>query len=402
MEALTAVASEAAHINGTDSVPSKPVNGGGEQTEEYEPVGSLEAEEQGGPRMPGAGQEAAALKGPVDEEKEHPTSAGQAVTMNGGGVGDAAMAAVDDRLDTNELAHTNGDLLNDAPAEDREGQAEVDYGRVASLTGEEGRERAPEMSFDVDQPARLDSKPESAAQGDAEAQRTEAVEPAPGHDEAPVPAGQPDLSEPVPADPVASVSAEAQPTAESSSLPSQPPAESEAPPASMDALPDAPAPLPSQLVNHTAPVNDMQFEEPATSIPSEEKLPQPTTQAGEPPAAYDPSLAEGAAIPPTHPEAVAPDSISPSLQKRPFEPDNSQESKPYQGDVTEPVQKRQRTSQDGSGEEDGSAVPAEQEQPQTAAGQGQGDMSMIDQSLDYQQDDSAIVSISGQASVLES
>lgn len=453
MDALTAVASQAAHLNGTE--PEQHVNGSastGGQEEVYEPVGSLEAEEAGGPRMPGAGQEAAALKGPVDEQKEHPTSAGQASLIGGGGVGDAAMAAVDDRVDTNELPHTNGDLLQDAPSEDRTAQAEVSYERVANLTGEQGHERAPDMSFDVDQPARLEKDPAAAApaHGDAEQQRTEAVEPAPGHQETPVPTGQPDLSEPAqpapldqaPLPPSSSTSTlqpeqdavqpvkastefqqttpaslelqsqrqqhdpyseEASPPSgvpmplptspSSSSAQQQPSLPQEAPPASMDALPEDPAPLPSQLVNHSAPVTDMQLEGPSSSLSEDQKLQQPATQAGDGSPTFDPTLAaDQPRVPPTHPDSVVPDPENNSLQKRPFEPDNSIQSRLYQGDTTEPSTKRQKVSPDA----EGSPVlppppPQEQEQEQTLApvtdgvakGQEDADMSMIDQSLDF-------------------
>lgn len=153
--------------------------------------------------MPAAGQAGAAMKPSLEavmttnedgsssvQDYSTSTTAAQAAHLpaveNGvsvpelAGTGDAAMAAVDERLDPagpleNSLPHTNG-YIEQATTNGEHRADSVDYSKVANLTGSttdanEGGERVPPMSFDIDQPAREEAAPET--QG-------EAILPAPG------------------------------------------------------------------------------------------------------------------------------------------------------------------------------------------------------------------------------
>ena len=395
-------------------------------------VTSVEAEEtgNGAPKMPPAGVEGAAVKPTLElDQQEHQQQlpnggAGEALHSENGlaGTGDAAMAAADSRLDTGELPHTNGYVSD---AQDQQQGNEVDYGRVAALTGEESTgagEKAPPMSMDIEQPAdrQVDAQdPEPEKQG-------EAMEPAPGQtqtngeaaaaegdamsldnilssansghaeqsslprEEVPQTNGHPAAEEtaahapqepprptsefqqtvPEPASslgqpseqdvvsklptPATSQTLQADPsfpvTEASQPAFQQPPASETAPPLSMDALPDAPAPLPSQLVNHSIPsVTGAQFD--SSLPPSLDASEQQQAPPRSPFTSGEPTIpADAERVPPTNPQTMPEGSLpqslaSPSLAKRPFEPDTSNpDARDYFGDATEPQVKRQRMS----------------------------------------------------------
>jgi hypothetical protein len=397
-----------------------------EQPPQIEAEESLEKEEAaGGPPMPAAGVEGAAIKQSIplaaEQAQDQPaTKPADALMSGGGGVGDAAMAAVDDRLDTGDLPHTNGytqELTGSSENPQGNGAGvSVDYGRVANLTGDEG-EQVPPMSFDIDQPAAEAPKPAG------EPEQGEAIPPAPGAESTAPLSLSPKPSSPLPPFPSSAEESMSipqansiQPPAESqqtipqpldshsqpseqatvSQLPSghteeqmqatsqpeqQPLSQMSASPLpplptqpsfspSMDSLPQDPAPLPSQLVNQSVPQTDLSQAGPEAAIPASQQLQQsagqqsPYEPSGQPTTSSSSSFEAfpteqqqqpqqnghatdaSTSFPPTHPDFVAPPEISPSLAKRPFEPDNSSASLPYQGDVIEPTFKRQKVSPD--------------------------------------------------------
>ena len=363
---------------------------------------SLEAEEAaGGPPLPPAGQEAAAVK-PDLFHQEHTDSepnggAGEALHSEVlGGVGDAAMAAVDDRLDSKgeqALPHTNGYIDN---AQDKAVGNEVDSTRVEDEGG-----RVPLMSTDVEQPTRQQVNGDASSQQpepEQHQQQGEAILPAPGADksvpmeqideqqqQAPAnglphlnghghegvngtaqsPSAQPSTStlhdEPGPAE----ARSQDQPplpmdalldASDKSDVPSneggavstvsQPLPNQQQPPLSMDALPDDPAPLPSQLVQGHAPTStDIHQNVTASSLPQDEQqqsAPRSPFTSGEP---TIPANAER--VPQTHPatmSGLSADLASPSLAKRPFEPDTEDaRARDYFGEaIEEPSSKRQK------------------------------------------------------------
>ena len=361
---------------------------------------SLEAEEAaGGPPLPPAGQEAAALK-PDLFHQEHRDSepnggAGEALHSDvPGGVGDAAMAAVDDRLDSKgeqALPHTNGFIDN---AEDKAVRNEVDSTRVEHEGG-----RVPSMSVDVEQPARQQANGDgSSRQPEPEQQQGEAILPAPGADESvpleqideqqqPSANGLPHLNgeghegvngaaqslsaqpssstlqdDPVPAEETRSqdqaplnidtlLNAPEKPNDPSNGggadpTPSKPLSEEQQPPLSMDALPDDPAPLPSQLVQGHAPTStDIHQDVTASSLPQAEQQ-QPAPRS--PFTSGEPTIpADAERVPPTNPATMpglSADLASPSLAKRPFEPDTEDaRARDYFGEaIEEPSSKRQK------------------------------------------------------------
>lgn len=401
MEALSELASNQLNGESQQEVQAEKIMNGGmaagkaSAPDVSEEVVSIEQEEAaGGPPMPAAGVEAAATKAalPVREgETDAPaTTAGEALTAGAGGVGDAAMAAIDDRLDTGDLPHTNGHS-EDAPQVPGDGAGvAVDYGRVANLIGNEG-EQVPTMSFDIDQPAM--EAPQSTGDEVAGA----ADEPAPGpmhaeepaaaeiastdsqlhaNDASPIPATSavpddthqarassesqhvdPQLSaepassfveqraaetaQPTPsplpqAEAAASASLEQSDRVGFSSLAdlvdSQP-----APPVSMDALPSDPTPLPSQLVSGSVDRTDAPMNTSENASSGFDAATAPT----------DPSIAQ-----PEPSSAVSPPLVSPSLNKRPLEPETSQASFADDGsDLIEPELKRQKVSPEPVAEE---------------------------------------------------
>jgi len=169
------------------------------------------------------------------------------------------------------------------------------------------------------------------------------------------------------ADPSFTVTEASQPASQ------QPPASETAPPLSMDALPDAPAPLPSQLVNHSIPsVTDAQFDSslPATLDASEQQQAPPRS----PFTSGEPTIpADAERVPPTNPQTMPEGSLpqslaSPSLAKRPFEPDTSNpDARDYFGDATEPQVKRQRMSPPVGDSAEAGFTSVEQQQLGTAA-----------------------------------
>ena len=418
MEALDTLASEALSNGHSEAQRKRSMA----DASEAEPVGELEAEEAaGGPPMPAAGIEGAATKGALlDGAVEKATSAGHALRMGGGGVGDAAMAAVDDRVDTGDLPHTNGYsevlptnghfLLNDK-------EEEVDYARVANLTGTDGgNERVPDMSVDVDQPARESEQgqPDQPAPGPDASVPLEHIDPSipslpsldassssslpssrppaefqqtipqpldsysqPAEQETishlPVPMARPDLL-------TSSLSsAQAPPSFHETAAAPAAPLASDVPPHSMHALPDDPTPLPSQLVSASVPQTDLTQDAASSAIPPEVQA-LPSTRS------YESTMPTNAsAIPPTHPDFVAPASISPTIAKRPFEPDNSAHSLPYQGDYMEPIVKRQKISPDAEDQiANQAAMSASGILPRDSeydAGVASADPSMLDNSM---------------------
>ena len=413
MEALDTLASEALS-NGNG-------NGNGQ---ELEPMGELEAEEAaGGPPMPAVGVEGAAIKASLVQDVDA-TTAGQASIMGGGGVGDAAMAAVDDRLDTGELPHTNG-YINQRDEHNHNGQ--VDYARVAKLTGnQEENERVPPLSNDIDQPLRqgeLQGEPEQPAPGVDTSVSLDQIDlpasiqppslPSPTSISPPRPPAELSQTLPQPLDshsnpaeqekvltshlPSSSFSSSSSPSRQldplvppsSSSLAtitSLPGGDLEPIQPSMDSLPEDPTPLPSQLVSSTVSQTDLSQEGPSSAIPIIEQA-LPFTRSP-----YEPTIPTNSiSIPPSHPDSIAPPSISPTLAKRPFEPDNSSQSIPYQGNQMEPIVKRQKVSPDtedhfaNQAAIDAAGIPRDLLQENTDASMMDNstmDQSLIDQSLD--------------------
>lgn len=315
----------------------------------------------GGPPMPPAGQQGAALKeaiGAVPPAGDHlhiqsPSTQPEALSI--GGHGDAAMAAIDSRLDEDApIPHTNGYLelshqSNGAAGQGEQGQPnELDYQRVVEVANstsqdvQEGagqQEHIPPVSMDIEHPQGLEephlpapAESDSLGQGATSASESlgEAILPAPGQDNA-----QP-LSE---VEPEATDSSTAlQETAASA------PQEANLPggETSLASIPDTPAPLPSQLVNHTAPTTDGTQNLPppagsegadpsqqilengsATSTNAEQQPAAPERPANAPPASLS-NLLDSSAPTPEAPDAAPSISSlapvpSPSLAKRPFE-----------------------------------------------------------------------------------
>lgn len=403
-------------------------------------------ESAGGPPMPPAGQQAAALKeaiGAVPPADDHihlqsPPTEPAVLSL---GHGDAAMAAIDTRLDEDApVPHTNGYLEQGLPSTGSNGveeaeQAqpnELDYQRVVEVAnstsqdvqeGQSGQaEHIPPMSMDVEHPQGLEEPElplpiaesvESANEarlavdslsGDPSTSETlgEATLPAPGADNA---------------QPLESVEAEqpqvaiASATAAAASLEAAVPSEQEQAQAgefSLASLPDEPTPLPSQLVNATAPTTDAtqslpplpSTEQPASSseqqaqisitssdaqqqpqilengstIPSSASEEQPRAPNA-PPSSLSNLLDSSAPTPePPTPSSFAP-IPSPSLAKRPFEDDTTTSSSAAQataeanyfgtgsgeGESSEPSSKRQRVSPEAMSQPGtGAASPAMQ------------------------------------------
>lgn len=368
----------------------------------------------GGPPMPPAGQQGLALKeaiGAIPPPDDHihiqspPTESSRLAL----GHGDAAMAAIDTRLDEDApIPHTNGYLEQGLPQSNGEqGEQdqpnELEYQRVVEvanstdqqvqegLTGQQ--EHIPPMSMDIEHPQGLE-EPElplpiaesvesaheaqlavDSMQGAPSTSETlgEATLPAPGQDNAqPLSEIEPEPTSTTTIAPVPSTATEEESAARTQNEPSLPPAGE----TSLSSIPDTPAPLPSQLVNHTAPTTDatqsLTAEASSTSSPSATSAPQtlengttaPTTAEGEqqperkanaPPSSLSNLLDSSAPTPegPSSSSFSAP-IPSPSLMKRPFEDEGISSNADaaaeanYFGSAheedSEPSSKRQRVS----------------------------------------------------------
>jgi len=361
----------------------------------------------GGPPMPPAGQQGAALKEaigaipPPDDHIHIQSPAAEPATL-AFGHGDAAMAAIDTRLDEDApIPHTNGYLEQGFPQSNGDEQAqqpnELDYQRaveVANSTSQDVQEGAsaqqehiPPMSMDVEHPQGLEDPElplpitqslESAREASlavdsllpaapsASESLGEAVLPAPGLDNA-----QP-LSE---IEPESAATATLQePTPSSETLP--------AGESTLSSIPDDPAPLPSQLINHTAPTTDATLSLPPITTeatlesaatppqtlengsPPAAAETQPERQANAPPASLS-NLLDSSAPTPEGPSSSYAPIPSPSLAKRPFEDDSTTSfadanaaaeanyfgSSNAQEEGSEPLTKRQRVSPEAISEQ---------------------------------------------------
>lgn len=318
------------------------------------------------------------------------------------------MAAVDDRLDREDLAlpHTNGYVNGNGngsttspPSQEQLQQPnELDYKNIvdtvnATSTEPTSEERIPAISTDVDQPQGLEEPdvPQQQQQptlvssssvfeegkGEGVVSQSEslgeAILPAPGQDNSvPLEQVEPELPS------ISSTTAQTQAT-EPSFTPS------------LDSLPDAPAPLPSQLVNETAP----SLTDATQGVVEQLSNDNTTTTSDAQPTASLSALLDSSAPTPTAPTSFEPSTVtmetedgvppssapvsavspfpahSPSLAKRPFEPDTSSTDASYFGadaqavaaggssavieGQEEPSLKRQKISPIGSP----SAIPAE-------------------------------------------
>lgn len=379
----------------------------------------------GGPPMPPAGQQGAALKEaigalpPADDHVHVPNSppAPQESSLMGGH-GDAAMAAIDIRLDEDApIPHTNGYLEQGLNAgEELQQPNELEYERVVQVANstdqdvQEGvvaaqeEDRIPPMSMDIDQPQGIEEPdselPLPIAQSLESAREAslavdsllgapsasesigEAILPAPGQN------NEQPLSQLEPEPEIT--------TAVQESLPS-PPAQETALPAgesTLSSIPDTPAPLPSQLVNHTVPTTDATLSLPS---PSSETAPESSSttappqilengtssiesvepqqrQTNAPPASLS-NLLDSSAPTPEGPISTFSPSYapipSPSLTKRPLEDDytsnadaNAAAEANYfgistaQDEAGEPSFKRQRVSPEAMSEQASAPIPA--------------------------------------------